>query len=135
MPLGRTVVYEDGMQLTVLGLIDPDTAAEVVRQSNMFNRNAAADEKWVLVAVEYGCSADSGTCRFAEPHYQLVGKRGVAYQVPFVVLPAEHDPSQTLYAGGVADVTIPFLVKDSDAEFVLVWAHGFMLPTAYFATE
>lgn len=132
MPLGRSVTYEDGMALTVLGMIGPAEAAAAIRQSNMFNREAGADEEWVLVAVEYGCSARSGTCRFSEFQFQLVGRRGVAYRVPLVVLPDEYDPSQTLYPGGMATVTIPFLVKDSDANFVLVWERGLMWPTAYF---
>lgn len=133
MPLGRSVSYEDGVQLTVLGLVND--AAEIIRESSVINPKAVQGEKWVMVMVEYKCAATSGTCRFSTHQFQLVGSRGIAYRIPILVLPQEFEPTQELYPGATSPAVLTFLVKETDMDFVIVWDRGPLWPTAYLSVD
>lgn len=124
----------EGFSLQLTGFIRP--ADRIIRNENMFNERPDADETYVILNLALECFRDTtGSCEANQFNFQLVGDRGIIYDVPIVVF---DDMLDTNVLGGTSSQgSLPFLVKKDDTNLQLVFRPNMFVDDGlvYYAAE
>ena len=119
-PFGYVVTYEQ-MTFQVTGLIRP--ADDLVRQGNLFNRQAEAGSEYAFVQVAVTClrGADE-TCALHEVEFGLVGSAGLDHEV--VLFLAGVDGllrGGDLYGGATNTGYLAFILGQEETDLILIY--------------
>jgi len=120
-PVGSEVVVDD-MAFKVLTTIRP--ADDLVSAGNMFNSTPEPDQEYVFVEVQVQCKKTIDEKCSLNPDFsiKIIGSDGVQYDPEMFISGVDGLISSTeFYGDAVISGYIPFIVKESDTGFVMVY--------------
>lgn len=109
------------------------SANDVVAEANMFNKEPAADERWVTIELTLECDlSPEKSCTLNAYWFKVVGSSGKmhAYTMMFGGFETEVE----VFGQGSAAIVLPFMVGADETDIVLVFDSG-DLDRVFWSTE
>ena len=132
-PVGSEVIVDD-MAIEILDVIRP--ANDIIKAGNMFNTEPESDQEYVLVELQVTCkkSVDDQCSISSFWNISLIGSSGIAYDPEWLVSGVEGLlESIDFYGDATVSGYIPFIIKQSDTNLVLVYEPMLFGDTVYLA--
>ena len=132
-PAGSEVIVDD-MALKILGVVRP--ADDIIEAGNMFNTEAESDQEYVLIELHVTCkkSIDDQCSISSYWNISLIGSSGIEYDPEWFVTGVEGLlESIDFYGDAVVSGYIPFIIKQSDTNLILVYEPILFGDTVYLA--
>lgn len=132
-PEGSEVVTDD-MAFKILSVIRP--ADDIIEAGNMFNTEPESDQEYVLLELQITCmkSVDDQCSISSFWNIALIGSSGIEYDPEWVVSGVEGLlESIDFYGDATVSGYIPFIIKQSDTDLILVYEPLLFGDTVYLA--
>ena len=132
-PVGSEVTTDD-MAFKILSVIRP--ADDIIEAGNMFNTEAESDQEYVLLELQITCkkSVDDQCIISSFWNMSLVGSSGIGYDPELFVTGVDGLlESIEFYGDATVSGYIPFIIKQSDTDLILVYEPMLFGDTVYLA--
>jgi hypothetical protein len=132
-PVGSEVTTDD-MAFKILSVIRP--ADDIIEAGNMFNTEAESDQEYVLLELQITCkkSVDDQCIISSFWNVSLVGSSGIGYDPELFVTGVDGLlESIEFYGDATVSGYIPFIIKQSDTDLILVYEPLLFGDTVYLA--
>lgn len=122
-----------GVSIQLTGHIRP--ANTIILSENMFNDRPEADEVYIILNLAVSCGKSTDRCEVNQFNFQLVGDRGIIYDVPSVVYDDMLDVN--VLGGTDSQGNLPFIIKSDDTNLRLIYEPNMFLAEGwvYYAAE
>ena len=144
VPMGKSFITSEGMQVTVLSATYGDQAWEILQKANQFNPTPASGMQYILIDIKLqNVSSQPDPWEYLFVYwdlFELVGSSNTAYHTydDNVVLPEEGDIRNTrtiLHHGDEANGTLSFYIPQTEKQLVLTWLGSTTADNRFFAVQ
>ncbi len=132
-PVGSEVIVDD-LALKIISITRP--ADDIIKAGNMFNTEPESDQEYVLIELQITCKKSmDDQCNISSYwNISLIGSSGIAYDPEWLVTGVEGLlESVEFYGDATVSGYIPFIIKQSDTNLVLVYEPLLFGDTVYLA--
>jgi len=127
----KSLVTPEGIEITVVDLIEGNRAWEIIHEANMFNDAPVVGMQYVIITVRVkNISSEEEPERVSAIDFELVGSSNKVFHSyeRSVVLPREGSLSELwveLYHGGEETGSLHFYIPENETNLVLIWDFAF----------
>jgi len=133
LPMGESIVADNGIEITVLGL--ERDAWPTVRAANSFNSAPDEGMEYIIVEVQVRNLGDPAeTSLVGTLDFRVVGERATIYDAP-IMLVLDNALHVEFFGGGIAEGQLAFQVVQGENNLVLIYDSGLDTTARYLSLE
>jgi DMSO/TMAO reductase YedYZ molybdopterin-dependent catalytic subunit len=130
VPMGKAYVTSEGIEVTVISLVEGEQAWEILQKANQFNPSPTSDLQYALITIQLkNISSQQNPWEYYFVYwdlFELIGSSNKAFHTydEVVVLPDEGNiglAKTTLYHGDEASGILSFYIPQNEKNLVLTW--------------
>ena len=133
LPFGQSLVTPDGIKVSVTGMVEGDSAWNIIKEANQFNAAPEAGMKYVMINLNVTNISSSKEPRtVSKSDFALVGSSNKVFNTFDKVITLKNSGTYTpldasLYHGGSASGWATYYVPSSESNYTVIWKPMFSL--------
>lgn len=144
LPFGQSLVTPDGIEISMTGLVEGESAWKIVEEANMFNDEPEAGSKYVLINLTVkNISSAKEPRNIGSGDFALVGSSNKIFNTFDKVITLNSSGTYSkldasLYHGGSDSGCLAFYVPSGESDYTLIWKPMFSFNESdkrYFAVK